>query len=65
VIPPRLLAALKQKRQYSVSGRAAIVVDRYQASIECDSASYSVDFVSAGLLEQQVASRSFVDYDGC
>ena len=65
VIPTRVLNQLQAKERFSVSGRAAVWVDSYQASVECDYPTYSVRFVSVDVPPTIEASRGFVDQYGC
>jgi hypothetical protein len=45
-IPADAVAKLKQKPAFSVSGRAAVLVEDYRAGIQCGDAQYSVRFIS-------------------
>jgi hypothetical protein len=65
VIPQDAVAKLKQKKVFSVSGRAAIVVDDYRAGIECDSAYYNVRFVSLVRPRPILVSQKFVRHYRC
>jgi len=46
VIPADAQLQLKQKKRLSVTGRISVLVNNYRASIECDSPTYSVNFIS-------------------
>lgn len=65
IIPTDELEKLRRRKIFSVSGRASIVVDDYQASVECDYPTYSVSFVSVDHSESALASLSFVEEYGC
>jgi hypothetical protein len=65
VIPPDAVAKLKQKKMFSISGRAAIVVDYYRAGIECDSAYYDVRFLSVVRPRPIRISQNFVRQYRC
>jgi len=65
VVPTRVLNQLQAKERFSVSGRAAVWVDSYRASVECDYPTYSVRFVSVDAPPTIQASREFVDQYGC
>ncbi|HTT40449.1 MAG TPA: hypothetical protein VMH32_22575 [Burkholderiales bacterium] len=65
VVPARVLNQLQAKERFSVSGRAAVWVDSYRASVDCDYPTYSVRFVSVDVPPTIEASREFVDQYGC
>jgi hypothetical protein len=48
IIPPSALARLQHHRIRNVNGRITILADHFKASIDCDEASYTADFVSVG-----------------
>ena len=59
------LTKLKEKKIFSVTGRAWIVVENYEASVECDYPTYAVTFVSIERPQVSVASLTLVDQYGC
>jgi hypothetical protein len=65
VVPSKERDALKRRKILSTSGRATVVVEAYQASIECDYPTYSVMFVSIEHSAQWLASSGPVQQFGC
>jgi hypothetical protein len=65
VIPSVEVENLKNKRTLSVSGKVAVVVERYQASVECDNPDYAVSFVTASQRGRELASNALVEEYGC
>jgi hypothetical protein len=65
VVPAAAVRRLEQRKTFSVSGRTSVVVESYQASVECDYATYSVLFVAVEHPPQVLASRDFVMQYGC
>lgn len=65
VIPPDVLAKLKQKRALSISGRAAIVAEDYRAGIQCGDARYSVHFVSLLRPRPLLVSQTALHNESC
>jgi hypothetical protein len=65
VIPQKELESLRQRKSFSVTGRASIVVEQYQASVECDYPTYAVSFVSLDRGGSDLASTVLVDVYGC
>lgn len=53
-----------QNENYAARGRATIIVDEYQTSIECDRASYSARFVSVVDRSVQVAANRHIAEPG-
>ncbi|WP_445145233.1 hypothetical protein [Dyella sp. Tek66A03] len=65
VISSEVIEALKQRKTMSANGRASVVVERYQASVECDYPSYTVSFVALDERGYGLASDALVDQYGC
>jgi hypothetical protein len=65
VISSEEIEALKQRKTMSVKGRVSVVVERYQASVECDYPSYAVSFVALRERGYGLASEALVDQYGC
>jgi hypothetical protein len=65
VIPSADVENLKSKRTLSISGKVEIVVERYQASVECDYPDYAVSFVTASQRGYELASNAVVEEYGC
>ncbi|MES2906026.1 MAG: hypothetical protein V4691_03235 [Pseudomonadota bacterium] len=65
VIPAAALGKLKNKSAMTVTGKTTILVDTYEASIDCDTPTYSVNFISVQENRKFIASRSQIDDDGC
>ena len=64
VIGPSLVQEVKRRRRMSVSGRAAIVVDRYTASVVCDTPTYTVHFLKVDK-PPTVVARNYLIQSGC
>jgi hypothetical protein len=65
VIPSASLKKLKNKSALSLTGRITILVDQYEASIDCDVPAYSVNFISVQKNLSLAASRYRITDDGC
>jgi hypothetical protein len=65
VISPALVDRIQKKEIISVTGRATILVESYQISVECDYPTYSVAFSSVVRPPTLFASRDVVDQYGC
>ncbi len=64
VIGPALMRSIKDRKRHSLTGRAAIWVDRYTVSIECDWPTYSVHFLKVDRPPTVVASNKLLE-SGC
>jgi hypothetical protein len=64
VIGPSLMSDIKSRKRLSVSGRAAIWVDRYTAAFDCDVPTYTVRFLKVDRPPTVVASNDLVQ-TGC
>jgi hypothetical protein len=56
--------ALLDGKLPDLHGRIALVVDRYEAAIECDSPSYSAHFVSVAMRPKVARNEQYHDF-GC
>jgi hypothetical protein len=65
MISPKAIRELKEKKIFSVSGRATIVVADYQISVECDYPTYSVSFAAVERPGILLASHALVEQFGC
>ena len=65
VISQKSIKNLAEKKIRSLSGRASVLVEGYQASVECDYPTYSVTFVSAENLATIAATRELLEQMGC
>lgn len=65
IISPKAIRELKEKKIFSVSGRATVVVADYRISVECDYPTYSVSFIAAEQPGVLLASHAFVEQFGC
>ena len=59
------LAALKARRIKSVSGRISVLVDNYQATLECDAATYTVRFLSIQTPGAMRVARNILEPTEC
>ena len=64
VIAPDLVRDVQNRKRMSVTGRAAIWVDRYTAAFDCDRPSYTVRFLKVDQPPTVVASNNLVA-SGC
>jgi hypothetical protein len=60
VIGPELVSDVQERKRLSITGRAAIWVDRYTAAFDCDRATYSVRFLKVDKPPTVVASNNTV-----
>lgn len=65
IISPKAIHELKEKKIFSASGRATIVVMDYRISVECDYPTYSVSFVAVERPGALLTSHVFVEQFGC
>jgi hypothetical protein len=65
VIPGNIIKDIEEKKRFSVNGRAAIWVNKYEVSIECDYPTYTVSFQSMDQITTTLSSRSFIEQHGC
>lgn len=54
-----------QDEGFSIRGRATVVVDQYETSVECDHAHYSARFVSVVNFAVQMADKASEEEGGC
>jgi hypothetical protein len=64
VISPPLVADVRNRKSLSITGRAAIWVDRYTAAFDCDRPTYTVRFLRVAAPPSVVASNNVVP-SGC
>ena len=65
VIAPKLVADVKRRRVHAITGHAAIWVDNYFATAECDHPQYVVRFLTVDQPPALVARNEFVEQQGC
>jgi hypothetical protein len=66
VIPTDVADKVRKTPGLTASGRASILVDGYEASVECDYAGYSVRFISlAGDARKVRVAQRVLDQYGC
>jgi len=65
-IPSNVVAKVRATPGYTASGRASIIVEGYEASVECDYSAYSVHFASLSGMAKglRVAQRALEEH-GC
>jgi len=65
VIPKDKLKQLQEKNLFSISGRASVLVEGYQISIECDHATSLVKFIKVNAAPSVLASHNLISPLGC
>src|SRR5438093_11520620 len=65
VVSREATAKLRRKEAFSITGRAKILVDDYNAWLECDAAHYSVRFVAVVQPRPVRLAQDFVRQYGC
>jgi len=64
VIPPSVITSIGTSGRVA-SGRVTIVVDSYQASVECDTPSYAVRYIAVNALQSTHITQAGELPDGC
>jgi hypothetical protein len=65
VIPKDKLKLLQDRKLFSVSGRASVLVESYQISIDCDHATSFVKFIKVNAAPSVLASHNLISPLGC
>ena len=65
VVAPDLAAQVRAEKIRSISGDVTIVIESFYATVECDTAMYSANFVRAVTDPQVMAQKSYAETISC